>query len=301
MPTQLLPLLSSVRLCVHGLQVMELLHGEDMSVLRDKSRKALSLSRGAVASPFTPLPVAGAAHLALEMLRCIEALHAAGFVHRGPLLCLPPLLVTGTHHTTHHTLLIPHPPLTCLPARLFVPTSDSQTSSRRTSFVDMAPSALRTTFSSACSTSAFRNSFSRTGVSLAGEGRGEGARGRVVASEGSEARPCMRQWQRTSSSHRGVWTTCGACCLCSWTWWRGVCPGPARRGVGSAGRGEARERARDRERGRGGGRGPGWRVVGGVRRLVLAVLRLAAVAVQGRVRGQGGRRLEERAGTRWSR
>jgi len=73
---------------------MELLLGEDMSVVRDRSRKALIRNMPDKASEESshnpslksdshpPLPLAGVALLALEMLRCIRALHTIGFVHR---------------------------------------------------------------------------------------------------------------------------------------------------------------------------------------------------------------------------
>lgn len=65
-----------------------------MSVVRDKSRRAASTTisttglggggaSGGDLSILPPLCVSGAAHLAAEMLVCIESLHAAGFVHRG--------------------------------------------------------------------------------------------------------------------------------------------------------------------------------------------------------------------------
>ena len=66
--------------------VMELLHGEDMSVVRDRSRREVNCqqpddSSGDGSCP--PLSLAGVAHLALEMLHCIRALHDVGFIHRG--------------------------------------------------------------------------------------------------------------------------------------------------------------------------------------------------------------------------
>ena len=78
-----------------SITVMELLRGEDMSVLRNESRRALSpnshskriephsADSDSKSSQYTPLPLAGAAHLAKEMLLCIQDFHAAGFVHRG--------------------------------------------------------------------------------------------------------------------------------------------------------------------------------------------------------------------------
>ena len=68
----------------YNVLVMELLCGEDMSIVRDKSRKKVAdISNSSSLPQSVPLPPAGAAYLALEMLRCLQDLHDAGYVHRG--------------------------------------------------------------------------------------------------------------------------------------------------------------------------------------------------------------------------
>ena len=55
----------------HDFIVMQLL-GEDMSALRRRARQ----------NTFKGLPLPVVAYLSLQMLKCIEALHLKGFVHR---------------------------------------------------------------------------------------------------------------------------------------------------------------------------------------------------------------------------
>lgn len=52
--------------------VMELLSGEDMSILRDRTRSAVG---------FIPIPVVS--YLSTQMLRCIRDMHETGYIHRS--------------------------------------------------------------------------------------------------------------------------------------------------------------------------------------------------------------------------